>query len=133
MKLEFTIQAIHEAHKLYTGPDFPKLIREFKLMGMVSNVYNLENGIITYSNDVGECIQEKGIAMNFEIEKIADYDLAIKALRSNQEGETDFAMFCIEIAKAGIYKWVSDLRDMTCSYFDKNDNLIIEEYILSVN
>jgi len=40
--------------------------------------------------------------------------------------------FCTEVAQAGIYKWVVNLETMTCNYYDKNENLIISEIIMSV-
>ncbi|MEJ7511945.1 hypothetical protein WL557_12895, partial [Staphylococcus lugdunensis] len=38
--MEFTLKSIQEAHEKYTGPDFPKLFKAFKDMGMVSNEVN---------------------------------------------------------------------------------------------
>lgn len=127
--MEFTSKSIHEAHKLYTGPDFPKLIKEFRLMGMITNSYNLETGIVSYVNETGECIEEKGIEVEFTIEENSFYDKALDALKRNQEGVSDFPTFCIEIARAGIYKWVSDLEKMTCSYYDKKETILISEDI----
>ncbi len=36
----FSIGSIQEAHRLYTGPDFPKLIKVFKSMGMITNIFD---------------------------------------------------------------------------------------------
>ncbi|MDF2513911.1 MAG: hypothetical protein K0S04_3777 [Herbinix sp.] len=83
--MEFSLQAIQEAHSKYTGPDFPKLIREFKA-----------------------------------------------ALKRNQTGVTDFPTFCSEMVQAGVYKWVSDLEEMTCSYYDLQEKAIIVEEIPSI-
>lgn len=46
--MKFTQEAIQEAHSKYTGLDFPKLIREFKLMGMLTNNFDIQTGLVTY-------------------------------------------------------------------------------------
>jgi uncharacterized protein YbcV (DUF1398 family) len=130
--MEFSIASIQEAHKLYTGPDFPKLIKEFKAMGMVTNIFNLETGIVTYINRSGETLENTGIKVDFDICEAGKFDEAIFALQRNQKGESDFYTFCNEVAKAGVYKWVSDLDEMTCTYFDKTEQVIILESIPSV-
>jgi uncharacterized protein YbcV (DUF1398 family) len=128
----FSLQAIHEAHKLYTGPDFPKLIREFQSMGILENCHNLETGIVTYIHLDGTRLEEPSMKVDFNIDESANVETALLALRRNQQGVTDFPTFCEEIARAGIYQWVSDLEKMTCSYYDKQDALVIEETIPSV-
>lgn len=127
--MEFSIASIREAHKLYTGPDFPKLINVFKSMGMVTNIFNLETGVVTYMNRVGDRLEDVGIQVDFCIGESATYESALLALQRNQKGESDFYTFCNEIAKAGIYKWLINLEKMTCGYYDKSESLIILENI----
>lgn len=52
--MEFTLKSIQDAHKMYTGPDFPLLIKAFKSMGMITNIFDLETGLVTYVNSTGE-------------------------------------------------------------------------------
>jgi len=130
--MKFSLESIHKAHQLYTGPDFPKLIREFKLMGMVTNIFNLENGEVTYINQSGDTLKDEGIKINFRIKDVADYEEVLIALKRNQKGESDFFTFCQEMAKAGIYQWISDLNGMTCTYYDKGDNKVVTETIPSI-
>ncbi|MDF2942629.1 MAG: Phage envelope protein [Herbinix sp.] len=130
--MEFTLQAIHEAHKKYTGPDFPKLIREFRLMGMVTNTYDLRTGQILYVNKNGDQIESQSSPVNVKIGDFSCQETALAALKRNQIGESDFATFCNEIAQAGVYKWISDLEKMTCSYYDLQENAVIVETIPSV-
>lgn len=127
--MEFSIAAIQEAHELYTGPDFPKLIKVFKAMGMKTNSFNLETGVVTYTNSLGEKLVSEGIKVDFNIVEKGNYEGAIIALQRNQRGESDFYTFCNEVAKAGVYKWVIDLDKMTCAYFDKVEQVIIIESI----
>jgi len=41
-------------------------------------------------------------------------DLAI-----HQDGETGYYRFCQDCARSGIEKWVVELHNMTCIYYDK--------------
>jgi len=40
--------------------------------------------------------------------------------------------FCNEAAKAGVEKWIVDTQKMTCTYYDKLGNVMLEEKIPSV-
>lgn len=129
--MQFTLEAIQEAQMKYTGPDFPKLIREFKAMGMVTNTYDLSNGQIQYVSNKGEHIDIKSEITVGIIGETYDEAAALAALKNNQTGKTDFITFCKEIAEAGVYKWISDLEIMTCSYYDRKENTVIVEMIPS--
>ncbi|MFU2205095.1 hypothetical protein [Streptococcus pluranimalium] len=54
------ITDIQKVHESFTGPDFPKLIQRFKEMGMVANTVSLEKGLVTYTNLVGDSVQQTG-------------------------------------------------------------------------
>ncbi len=127
--MDFSIEAIRNAHMLYTGPDFPKLIKEFIHMGMVTNIVNIETGVVTYIDNNGVVLNDTGVNVGFQINESATYENALAALQRNQNGESDFSTFCNEIAIAGVYKWEIDLTNMTCSYFDKTETSIIVENI----
>ncbi len=129
----FSLESIKSAQKLYTGPEFPKLIREYKQMGIVSNIYNIESGVVSYINNLGKSIEDLGIKIDFVIPETSNYQEALLGLKRNQKGESDFITFCNEVAKAGIYKWVINLDAMTCKYYNKNNEIIIAEIIPSVD
>ena len=50
-------------------------------------------------------------------------------LKAHQQGKTDYPTFCSDCAKSGIEKWVVILEKMTCTYYDKAGNEILEEII----
>lgn len=125
----FSIESIKNAQKIYTGPDFPKLVREYKLMGIVSNIYNIETGIVSYTDHQNQTILDNGIKVEINIPEISNFDDALLSLKKNQTGKTDFLTFCFDIGSAGVYKWVVDLKNMTCNYYDKNEKIIISEKI----
>lgn len=127
--MAFTLEAIQEAHKKYTGTGFPKLIREFKLMGMATNTFNLKTGLVSYESKSGELIAVQGNAVDEEISVISSREAVIDVLKRHQAGETDFTVFCREIAHAGVYKWISYMDKMTCSYYDLEENVVVSEAI----
>lgn len=131
--MTFTLESIKKAQKLYTGPDFPKLVREYKIMGIVLNTYNIESGIVSYKNELGEIIEDIGIKVELAIPEISNFKEALSGLKRNQQGQTDFITFCNEVAMAGIYKWVIDTEKMSCDYYNKNEEIIISETIPTVN
>ena len=66
--------------------------------------------------------------------KVADFankELFIENLVKHQHGETDYMTFCNHCAQAGIAKWRVDIVEMTCTYFDKTGNEMLEEIIPS--
>lgn len=50
-------------------------------------------------------------------------------LLAHQQGKTDYFTFCRDCAKSGVYSWVLNLIDMTCTYFDENNQEILIEKI----
>jgi len=47
----------------------------------------------------------------------------------HQQGKTDYATFCQDAADAGVEKWTVDMREMTCTYYDKAGNNLVTETI----
>jgi uncharacterized protein YbcV (DUF1398 family) len=127
--MKFSLEAIKEAHSKFTGVDFPKLVQEFKHMGMLTNTYNIQSGLVTYEHKNGELIEVQTTAVDVLINTTSSTAISQDVLKRHQAGETDFITFCREIAGAGVYKWVSDMEYMTCSYYDLNDNVVIVEEI----
>lgn len=130
--MEFSLDNIKEAHSKFTGVDFPKLIQEFKKMGMLTNTFQLETGKVTYAHRGGEQIVVQANAVDQPIQATSSADGAKDVLRRHQAGETDFVTFCREIAGAGVAKWVSNMDEMTCSYYDLNNQVVVVETIPGV-
>jgi uncharacterized protein YbcV (DUF1398 family) len=130
--MQFSLENIFEAHAKFTGVDFPKLIQEFKKMGMLTNAFNLQSGQVTYVHKLGEQIEVQRNAVDADINSTSSSEAAKDVLRRHQAGETDFVTFCREIAGAGVYKWVSNMDEMTCSYYDLNEQVVVVETIPGV-
>jgi len=126
----FTVEQIEKAHeKVKSGADFPKYIQEIKQMGVTAFETWVNDSHTEYfgKND----FQTKSLAQ-YEKLTIADSSNGEKFshyLKSHQQGETDYFTFCKQCADTGIEKWFVCLGEMTCTYYDKVGNKILEEQI----
>jgi len=79
---------------------------------------------------------------NYAIQSDAKYPAFTIANRSNneklktdlkvhQQGGTNYMTFCEQAAEAGVEKWVVDMGNMTCTYYDKNGVNMLTETIPS--
>lgn len=130
--MSFTLMQIENAYKkVKTGADFPKYIQEIKDIGVLSfttlvrnssTIYNGMNNFQTASEPKYEdlIISEKSNTEKF-----------ISQLKAHQMGQTDYFTFCNDCAANGIEKWIVRLDEMTCTYYDKNQNEILIEQIPS--
>ncbi|WP_346983607.1 DUF1398 family protein [Chryseobacterium sp. POE27] len=126
----FTIEQIENAHsKVKSGADFPNYIKEIKEFGVKSfetwvkdshTKYFGENNFTTISEPQYE---------DLVIADDSDKETFVQQLKSHQRGETDYMKFCEDCAETGIEKWVVDLDNFTCIYYDKAGNEILTEEI----
>lgn len=126
----FTVEQIEKAHeKVKSGADFPNYIQEIKQMGVTSFETWVNDSHTVYfgNND----FRAKSLPQ-YEKLKIADTsdgEKFIAYLKSHQHGETDYYTFCQHCAETGIEKWFVSLDEMTCTYYDRTGNKILEEQI----
>lgn len=126
----FTLEQISTAHsKVKSGADFPAYIKEIKALGVTHYETYVSDGHIDYhgANHYTVVVPPK-----YEALAIADTPAAeeFKAgLTAHQQGKTDFLTFIRMCATVGIDKWAICMDKMTCTYFDKSGNHILEEQI----
>lgn len=129
----FTINQIENAHKkVQSGADFPKYIQEIKELGVISfetwvidshtNYYGTDD-FFTKSIPKYDTIK---ISENCTIEKFK-----IK-LKEHQQGKTNYLTFCNDCATCGIEKWIVNIYNMTCIYYDKKGIEILTEQIPAI-
>lgn len=126
----FTVEQIELAHsKIKSGTEFPKYIKEIKELGVTAfetwvidshTKYFGKNDFQTKSKPKYEALYVTDFSNK---EKFEDY------LKIHQKGETDYFTFCTHCAETGIEKWIVNLEEMTCTYFDKAENEILVEII----
>lgn len=126
----FTINQIKEAHsKVKSGADFPKYIKEIKLLGVTSYETFVSHGCTNYFGINGYYVSSNGRYDNLSISSNINAEQFKTDLKAHQQGKSDFPTFCKDCAKSGIEKWVVSLDKMTCAYFDKSGKAILAENI----
>ena len=126
----FTIEQIREAHsRVKSGADFPKYIKDIKNLGVrafetwVSDSHTQYYGADDFSTSSQPMYSAKVIADNCDPETFAE------RLRLHQQGGTDYVTFCDDCAATGVERWYADLNAMTCTYFSKSGQTVLEEKI----
>lgn len=126
----FTIEQIEAAHaKVKSGADFPDYIKEIKEFGVRSFKTWVKDSQTEYFGENGYSTKSQPKYDELMIENKVDKELFIKQLKSHQRGETDYMKFCKDCAETGIEKWIVDLNQFTCIYYDLSGNEILTEEI----
>lgn len=125
----FTVKQIEEAHnKMTSGADFPKYIQEIKQLGVTSFETFVKDGHTIYFGDNYYKTISESLYDLLIIEDKSNKTQFINYLKMHQKGETDFFTFCDHCAETGIEKWMMNLDEMTCTYYDtKNNEILVEE------
>lgn len=128
--MKFTIEEIKAEHqKVKSGADFPKYIQEIKKLGVSYYKALVADGNTQYFDaennyaETGRKYNELIVSENLNLDRFKD------KLKLHQQGGTDYPTFCKDCAENGIEGWKMDLNKMTCTYFDKNRNDVLEEKV----
>ena len=126
----FTLDELITAHQqVKSGADFPAYIQVIKKLGVSSYETFVADGNTTflgnndYSVSTGKKHESIIISNNVDVEQFKS------DLKKHQEGNTDYTTFCNDCAKSGIKKWIVDLNESTCTYYDTWENKILSEKI----
>lgn len=126
----FTLQEIKDAHaKVKSGADFPQYIRDLKVLGVVRYETYVSDGHTSYYNENGGTVISEEKYDFLEVEKVSDISGFKKGLKEHQEGKSDYMGFCRMCAESGVEKWVVSIGEMSCSYFDVEGGMMVEERI----
>jgi len=129
----FTIDQIKAAHdEVKTGEDFPKYIQDIKALGVKAfTTYVIDNHTEYHSVD-GDSVQSPAMYGDLLISDETNIGEFKEDLATHQDGQTGYYRFCQDCARSGIEKWVVDLYDMTCIYYDKaGAEILVEEIPLA--
>jgi uncharacterized protein YbcV (DUF1398 family) len=129
----FTLEQIKAAHsKVKSGADFPAYVAEIKKTGLQSYEIFVADGHTRY-NGAGSFVLNTDAQWNaMNVADVADPEVLKQSLKIHQQGGSDYTTFCRESAEAGVEKWVVDAVGMTCVYYDKAGNNMLEEVIPEV-
>ena len=128
----FTIEQIKEAHsRVESGADFPNYIQDLINLGVLGYETFTNDGHVEYfgTNNFRVSAPENYDAIS--VASVANKERFIEYLVMHQDGQTDYLTFCNHAAQCGISKWSVNIIEMTCTYFDKEDNEILIEKIPS--
>lgn len=131
--MAFTIEKIKEAHsKVKSGADFPKYIQELIGFGVTKYETYVSDGHTVYFGTDDFKIQTDSNFSTIAIVDSSDKNQFAKDLKNHQQGNTDFPTFRQDSANSGVEKWAVDTIKMTCTYYDKLGNVMLEESIPTV-
>lgn len=129
----FTIDQIKTAHaKVKSGADFPAYVQELISIGLTGYVQYVHNGRTEYFGNNGFILKTGGKYPELEIADVSKEEDFKHYLKIHQQGQTDYLTFCKHSAETGIENWILDFSAMTCTYYDKFGNRIVEETIPQV-
>lgn len=126
----FTIEQIEQAHeKVKSGADFPRYIQEIKEFGIISFETWVKDSHTEYfgKNNFSICSQSK--YDDLFIADTIDQNKFMSLLKDHQQGKRDYFTFCNDCAGTGIEKWIVNLNEMTCIYYDKIGKQVLVEQI----
>ena len=125
----FTVAQIDQAHeKVKSGADFPAYIREIKQLGVIAfETWVIDSHTEYYGkND----FKTKSLPQyeHLKIAEVCESDAFRNYLKIHQQGKTDYYTFCQHCATTGIEKWIVNLEEITCTYYNKaGDQILVEE------
>ena len=126
----FTLQAIKDAYsKVKSGIDFPTYVQELKVLGILNYDTYVRDGHAVYFGNEGFQLQSLPTYKPLRVANISDKERFKHYLKNHQRGQTDYHTFCKDAAATGVEKWNVDTTNMTCTYYDKLNNKMLEEQI----
>lgn len=128
----YTIDQVKAAHsKVKSGADFPAYIQDLIELGVTGYETYVSDGHCLYFGKDNFEIQSPAKYDELVISKTSDQDRFIKELKDHQQGKTNYPEFCRMSAETGIEKWVVNMSEMTCNYYDQTGKEILSELIPS--
>ena len=126
----FTLDQIKAAHsKVKSGADFPNYIQELIQLGVTFYETYVSDGHTDYLGTNGYKTSSEPKYSQLIIAEQSDVEQFRLDLKAHQQGKTDYATFCNDCAKSGVEKWTVRMDKMTCTYYDKSVNELLEETI----
>ncbi len=126
----FELKEIKEAYsKVKSGADFPNYAQELIKLGVVKYDCYVNDGHTIYFGNKDYQITSRRKYARLPIANISDKERFKHHLKSHQRGQTDYTTFCSHSAETGVEKWTVDMQEMTCTYYNKENNKMLEEQI----
>lgn len=126
----FELKEIKAAHlKVKSGADFPAYVQELIKLGVKKYSTYVSDGHCIYFGDNDYQIPSDPKYAKLSVANISDKERFKHYLKNHQRGQTDYSTFCSQSAQTGVEKWTVDMSQMTCTYYDRSNNNMLEEKI----
>lgn len=126
----FTLEQIKTAHsQVKSGADFPKYIRDIQKLGVTAYEVFVSDGHTDYYGKNDFKITSSAKYDTLPLSKISHSEKFTSDLLAHQQGKTDYMAFCLDCANSGIEKWIVNIAEMTCTYYDVAGTNILTEII----
>lgn len=126
----FTIQQTKEAHdKVKSGADFPYYIKDLKQLGVLRYSTWVTDGHTEFEGANDYRVKSDVRYAEQIIAETSNAPEFINCIKEHQAGKTDYYTVSAQAAENGVEKWIVDLQAMTCTYYDKAGNKLLEEEI----
>lgn len=124
----FTLSDILTAHaRVKSGVDFPQYVRDLIAMGVTAYDTHVSDGHAVYMGNPEPLISPAKYKPLI-IADTTNTERFLERLRLHQSGGTDYMTFCRDCAENGIDKWILDLSEHTCTYYDRVGNSVYTEH-----
>ncbi len=125
----FTLDQIKAIHaKVKSGADFPRYVQDMKALGIINYIQYVADGYTVYNGENHKAVSPPKYGP-FVIAGTADTKQLKHHLKIHQAGETDYFTFCEQAATDGVDKWIMDIQNLTCAYYDQAGNVMVTEKI----
>jgi len=108
---------------------FPVLAEALRLAGVTRNLWSLPSCQSIYLTKFGNVVQQ-GVPLVSQTSDVSEFDkeALIRALRTDQAGESSFLEFLKSSWNAGVIGYDVDFEKRTCTYFGAKGESYVESY-----
>ena len=126
----FTLAQINAAHeKVKTGADFPQYMEDLIELKISTFAIWVADNHAVYQGVANHTLTGPALYVRLPIASTCDKVRFLNFLSIHQRGQTDYLTFCAHCAQTGIAKWIVDLNNKVCTYYDGDNKLVYQEAI----
>lgn len=128
--MELSVMLNRFFERVRCGADFFSFSTELQRNNVSYYIYFVATGnikIVTTSDSYISLKSKRGL---IKVCPEASRFLTRIAARRHFAGKTTYEQYCMDLASAGVFKWVVDLDEGTRSYWSKCNNLLFSEKII---
>ncbi len=125
----FTLDQIKAVHaQVKSGADFPQYVQHMKQLGIVAYDLYVADGHARY---VGfeQVLESEPAYPPLAVAATGSQPALAQALTQHQQGHTDYPTFCRQAAAAGVEKWTTRTVELSCTYYDRQGQILVVEAI----